>query len=238
MEANTGEIKKKKLAFPKPFAVMMILCLIFSLLSYVIPSSSYQMMEIEYEAADGSIATRSVVDPDTWALAEEDHSVSFMEYLTSFIRGMEAVPDIMFCIFISTAAFYIVNETGAIVAGVGRLIIKLGNKKFIIVPILGTVFTLLGATVGTYEELLCFIPILAPILIGAGYDSLLTVAVVMCSGAAGFAGAAALRAVSAAAGSQSESHCKDKYETNQSFFHMSPPSPHNMRFSLITSCSR
>ncbi len=190
MEANTGgTIKKKKLAFPKPFAVMMILCLIFSLLSYVIPSSSYQMMEIEYEAADGSIATRSVVDPDTWALAEEDHSVSFMEYLTSFIRGMEAVPDIMFCIFISTAAFYIVNETGAIVAGVGRLIIKLGNKKFIIVPILGTVFTLLGATVGTYEELLCFIPILAPILIGAGYDSLLTVAVVMCSGAAGFAGA-------------------------------------------------
>ena len=190
MEANTGgTIKKKKLAFPKPFAVMMILALIFSILSYVIPSSSYQMTTIEYEAADGSMATREVIDPDTWALMEEDHAVSFMEYITSFIRGMEAVPDIMFCIFISTAAFYIVNETGAIVAGVGRLIIKLGNKKFLIIPIIATIFAILGSTVGTYEELLCFIPILAPIFIGAGYDSLITIGVVMCAGAAGFAGA-------------------------------------------------
>ncbi len=70
---------------------MMILALIFSILSYVIPSSSYQMTTIEYEAADGSMATREVIDPDTWALMEEDHAVSFMEYITSFIRGMEAV---------------------------------------------------------------------------------------------------------------------------------------------------
>ena len=95
----------------------------------------------------------------------------------------------MFCIFLSTASFYIVNETGAIVAGVGRLIIKLGNKKFLIIPIIATIFAILGSTVGTYEELLCFIPILAPIFIGAGYDSLITIGVVMCAGAAGFAGA-------------------------------------------------
>ena len=105
------------------------------------------MTTIEYEAADGSMATREVIDPDTWALMEEDHAVSFMEYITSFIRGMEAVPDIMFCIFLSTAAFYIVNETGAIVAGVGRLIIKLGNKKFLIIPIIATIFAILGDSV-------------------------------------------------------------------------------------------
>ena len=190
MDVNAnGKVQKKKIEFPRPFAVMMILVLIFSLLSYVIPSSTYQMVEITYENADGTLSTREVVDPETWALSEEDLNISFMQYLTSFIRGMEAVPDIVFCIFIVTASFYIVNETGAIIAGIGRLIIKLGNKKFLIIPLLATVFATLGSTIGTYEELLCFIPILAPLMIGAGYDSLITVGIVMCSGAAGFAGA-------------------------------------------------
>lgn len=187
--AVNGQVKKKKFEFPRPFAVMMILVLFFSVLSYVIPSSSYDTVEVTYENADGSLSTRSVVDPDTWSLTEENQTISLMQYLTSFIRGAEAVPDIIFCIFIVTASFYIVNETGALIAGIGRLIIKLGNKKFLVIPILATVFAILGSTIGTYEEMLCFIPILCPLFIGAGYDSLITIGVVMCSGAAGFAGA-------------------------------------------------
>ena len=189
MENSAKKAQKKKLEFPRPFAVMMILVLIFSLLSYVIPSSTYGTMEVTYTQADGTEKVRSVVNPDSWSLSEEDLSISFMQYMTSFIRGMEAVPDIIFCIFIAVGCFYLVNETGAIVAGVGRLIVKMGNRKVLIIPILVTVFATLGSTVGTYEEMLCFIPILCPLLIGAGYDSLLVVALVMGSGAAGFAGA-------------------------------------------------
>lgn len=188
LSAKNG-IRKKKLEFPRPFAVMMILVLIFTVLSYVIPSSTYEMMDVTYTAADGTESTRSVVNPDAWSLSEKDLSVSFMQYMTSFIRGMEAVPDIIFCIFIVVGCFYIVSETGAITAGVGRLIMKMGNQKILIIPIMVSVFAILGSSVGVYEEMLCFIPILTPMLIAAGYDSLLTVAIVMCGGAAGFAGA-------------------------------------------------
>ncbi len=189
MEISANKVQKKKLEFPRPFAVMMILVLIFAVLSYVVPSSSYDTMEVSYTQADGTEKVRSVVDPDSWALAEEDLSISFMQFMTSFIRGMEAVPDIIFSIFISVGCFYLVNETGAIVSGIGRLIVRMGNRKVLIIPLLVTVFSVLGSTVGSYEEMLCFIPILCPLFIGAGYDSLLVVAVVMCSGAAGFAGA-------------------------------------------------
>ncbi|MBR4411075.1 MAG: YfcC family protein [Firmicutes bacterium] len=189
MEITAKKAQKKKLEFPRPFAVMMILALIFAILSYVIPSSTYEMTQVTYLQADGTEKVRSVVDASTWKLSEEDLSISFMQYMTSPIRGMEAVPDIIFSIFISVGCFYIVNETGAIVAGVGRLIQKMGDRKVLIVPVLVTIFAILGSTVGTYEEVLCFIPILCPILIGAGYDSLLVVALVMGSGAAGFAGA-------------------------------------------------
>lgn len=189
VSVNNGTAKKKRLEFPRPFAIMMIIVLIFSLLSFVIPSSSYQTMDVTYTMNDGTEKTRSVIDPNTWALSEQDVHVTFMQYWTSFLRGMEAVADIIFCIFITVGCFFIVSETGAMTAGVGRLIKKLGNRKFLIIPILVTIFALLASTCGTYEEMLCFIPILAPLMIGAGYDSLITIGIVMCAGAAGFAGA-------------------------------------------------
>jgi len=190
METSTGQVKrKKKLEFPRPFAIMMLIVLIFSILSYVIPSSTYQTVSVTYTQADGSEKTRSVIDPDSWAISETDQNITLMQYITSFIRGMEAVPDIIFYLFIVVGCFYIVSETGAMTAGIGRLIVKLGKKKILIVPILICVFAFLGSTTGAYEEMLCFIPILAPIMIAAGFDSLLTVGIVMGGGTAGFAGA-------------------------------------------------
>lgn len=189
MEVSSGAKKRKKMEFPRPFAVMMILVLIFAILSYVIPSSAYDTVSVTYTMPDGTEKTRNVVDPDTWHVLEEQKHISFLQYITSFIRGMEAVPDIIFIIFICVGAFYIVGETGAITSGVGRLIMKMGKRKFLVIPILATLFAIMASTVGTYEEMLCFIPILAPIMIGAGYDSLIVIGIVMCGGAAGFAGA-------------------------------------------------
>jgi len=188
MTASNGK-PRRKLEFPRPFAVMMILVLIFAILSYIVPSSSYDTTEVSYTMPDGTEKTRSVVDPDTWHVLEDQHRITFMQYITSFIRGMEAVPDIIFTIFICVGCFYIVGETGAITSGVGRLIMKMGNRRFLVIPLLATLFAIMASTVGTYEEMLCFIPILAPILIGAGYDSLIVIGIVMCGGAAGFAGA-------------------------------------------------
>lgn len=182
-------LAKKKMEFPRPFGVMIILVLIFAILSYVIPSSSYQMTEVSYTLSDGTEKTRSVIDPETWAPAEEDQNISFMQFITSFIRGMEAVPDIIFAIFIVVGCFYIISETGAILAGVGKVIVKLGNRKCLIMPVLAAIFAVFGATTGAYEEMLCFIPMLAPIMIAAGYDSMIVIATVMGGGAAGFAGA-------------------------------------------------
>lgn len=181
--------RKKKLEFPRPFAVMILLVLMFAILSYIIPSSSYEMMDVTYTMSDGTEKTRSVVNPDTWALAEQDSHISFLQFITSFVRGMEEVPDIIFTIFIVIGCFYIINETGAIIAGVGKVIVALGDKKFLIIPLLAAIFAIFGSTTGAYEEMLCFIPMLAPIMIAAGYDSMIVIATVMGGGAAGFAGA-------------------------------------------------
>jgi len=186
MEATASGKQKKKIEFPHVFILMMAITLVFALLSYVIPSSEYQMKDITYTIS-GVEKTRSVVDPNTWALTA-DQNVSLMQYMTSFMRGMEATADIIFYIFIVVGSFYILNETAAVTAGIGKLIKRMGNKTLIIVPVLGAIFGIFGSTAGLFEETLAFIPILLPIFLGMGYDSLLAVAVVIGGAIAGWAG--------------------------------------------------
>ena len=181
---------EKKFKFPEPFVVMIIIVLAISLLSYVIPSSSYEYKDVTYTVDDeGNTKTRSVVDADTWALAEENQVVTPMMFFTSFLRGMEEVSDIIFFVFIAIGSFSVVTESQAVTAGVGRLIVKMGNKKIILIPVLGFIFAFLGATAGLDEEFIAFIPILCPLVIAAGYDSLICIACIMGCTAAGWAGA-------------------------------------------------
>lgn len=188
METTTiSAPEKKRFKMPHVFALMMLLTLFFSLLSYVLPSSTYQFEEVTYEI-NGEEKVRQVVDPDTWAVSEEDVNVTPLQYLTSFMRGCEAVADIIFYLFIVGGAFYIVNETGALAAGMGRLIKKLGKADILFVPILGLVCAILGATAGIFEELVAFVPLLMPIFLAAGYDSLTVVGVVIGCTIAGWAG--------------------------------------------------
>ena len=79
MEATASGKQKKKIEFPHVFILMMAITLVFALLSYVIPSSEYQMMDVTYTIS-GVEKTRSVVDPNTWALTE-DQNVSLMQYM-------------------------------------------------------------------------------------------------------------------------------------------------------------
>ncbi len=64
-EAAAPVKKRRKFVFPQAFAVMMILALIFAVLSYVIPSSTYGMKDVTYVLSDGTEKTRAVVDPTT-----------------------------------------------------------------------------------------------------------------------------------------------------------------------------
>ena len=187
-EAAAPVKKRRKFVFPQAFAVMMILALIFAVLSYVIPSSTYGMKDVTYVLSDGTEKTRAVVDPTTWARSAEDKNVTVMQYLTSFMRGMEQTSDIIFYIFLVVGCFYILNETGALTAGIGRLTKALGKRQILIIPILTVIFAALGSTAGIFEEMLCFIPIFIPIFVSMGYDSLLCVGVVLGGCTAGWAG--------------------------------------------------
>lgn len=171
--------KKKKLAVPHVYILLIGLILICGLLSYIIPAGQYDMT---------MVGTREVVDAATYHTVEAT-PVTLMQFLSAVPRGMTESAQIIFFIFMIGGAFGVLQETRAIEAGIGRLLSILKGKTWVIIPIIIILFSLGGAVFGMSEETIPFIPIFVSLCIAMGYDSITGAAIVLCGSSAGFAGA-------------------------------------------------
>lgn len=171
--------KKKKLAVPHVYILLIGLILICGLLSYIIPAGQYDMT---------MVGTREVVDAATYHTVDAT-PVTLMQLLSAVPRGMTESAQIIFFIFMIGGAFGVLQETRAIEAGIGRLLSILKGKTWVIIPIIIILFSLGGAVFGMSEETIPFIPIFVSLCIAMGYDSITGAAIVLCGSSAGFAGA-------------------------------------------------
>lgn len=171
---------KKKLQVPHVYVLLIGIILLCSILTYLIPAGQYQMMTAE----NG----REVVDPNTFATVAST-PVSLMGFLTAIPRGMIESAQIIFFIFIVGGSFSVLQDTGAIEAGLGRLIKGLSGKEALIIPAVMIAFSLGGSVIGMAEETLPFIPIMVSLAVALGFDSMTGAAMVLCGAGAGFAGA-------------------------------------------------
>ena len=170
---------KRKFEVPHVYILLMGLIFLCSVLSYVIPAGQYDMT---------TVSGREVIDSTTYHEVEST-PVTVMQLLSAVPRGMTESAQIIFFIFIVGGAFAIIQDTGAIEAGIGSLIGKLNGKTLVIIPVILTLFSLGGAVFGMSEETIPFIPIFVSLCIAMGYDSITGAAIVLCGSAAGFAGA-------------------------------------------------
>jgi uncharacterized ion transporter superfamily protein YfcC len=70
-------------------------------------------------------------------------------------------------------------KTGAIQAGIGKLVGRLRGRERLMIPILMTVFAIGGTTYGMAEESLAFYALVITVMIAAGYDALTGAAIVL-----------------------------------------------------------
>ena len=175
-----NEKKKKKFSVPHVYILLFAIILICSILTYIIPAGSYDMMTLE--------SGREVVDSETYHHVEQT-PVTLMQFLSAVPRGMQEVAQIIFFIFIVGGTMAVVTETKAIEAGAGRLIRALKGKSIIIIPIVMIFFSICGSVFGMAEETIPFIPIFVALCIAMGFDSMTGAGIVLCGAGAGFAGA-------------------------------------------------
>jgi uncharacterized ion transporter superfamily protein YfcC len=80
--------------------------------------------------------------------------------------------DVAFFILVIGGFLGITMKTGAIQAGISRLVDRLRGRERWMIPILMTVFAIGGTTYGMAEESLAFYALVITVMIAAGYDAL------------------------------------------------------------------
>ncbi|CAM3542451.1 putative basic amino acid antiporter YfcC [Parendozoicomonas haliclonae] len=189
-----------KWEMPDTLLLIFFIGLIAAVLTYVIPSGSFQTDTIKY-MVDGAEKSRTVIDPDsfTYALTEAGDKIfgsvklfdasgglGLMNFPFQGLVSGSAVSVIVFMLLIG-GAFGIVTQTGSIDRGIHRLIERTQGNERLFIPILFFFFSLGGAVFGMGEEAIAFALIIAPMMVRMGYDAITTVMVTYVATQVGFA---------------------------------------------------
>ena len=178
---ETEQKKKKfKLMIPDVLILLMARSFVAMLLTWIVPAGVYDRFINEMG--------REVVDPNTFHNVEAAPQGLFA-FFKAFHTGLSDNAGIIFFLFIVGGSFNVVQETGAIEAGLCKVTRVMAGKERLIIPVIMFVFALCGATIGMAEEALPFIPIMVTLAISMGFDSMTGAAMVLVGCSAGFAGA-------------------------------------------------
>ncbi|MBP1634157.1 MAG: C4-dicarboxylate transporter permease [Acidobacteria bacterium] len=164
-----------------PLVVLFFLCVVFSLLTFVIPGGAFDRRTLEVMGH-----ARSIVVPGSFHYVPAIPQ-GFPQLWTVFMRGALEGADRSFVIMLSAGAMTAVIATGAIDAGIHLLVRRTGRWGIAFIPIIIFALGTCGATFGMYEEAIPFILVIAPLMLTMGFDSMSAVFVMYWSIAVGFA---------------------------------------------------
>ena len=173
------EKKKKGLKSPNVYTLLLIIILICAILTWIVPAGQYDMITND--------SGREVVDPTTFHYVDRT-PVGVMGFLASIFNGMINGAEIIFLVFVTGAALGVIFAAGAFDAAIVRIALAMNGKEKALIPVMMLVFCFMGATMGSAEDLIVYIPILVAMCLAVGFDSITAVAVVLVGAGAGFAG--------------------------------------------------
>lgn len=167
---------------PDVFVIVFSLVLLAAVATWVLPGGRYERRR---EEVGGSV--REVAVPGSFQVQPANPQT--VEVFIAPIKGFLRLGDIIAFIFLVGGSFYILNETGAIAAGIRQLVAKLKGREYLVIPIVMTFFSFFGAAFGMCEEAMPFVLIFVPLALALGYDSIVGVCLSFLAAGVGFAGA-------------------------------------------------
>ncbi|KJF86037.1 YfcC family protein [Photobacterium phosphoreum] len=168
----------KTLKFPSAYTILMLLTVLMAALTWLIPAGQYQMVNNE---------TLGKMVPLVGSYQTvEANPQGFLDILMAPIQGfydpanyMARAVDVALFVLVIGGYLAVVTQTGAIDAGIAKIMVYLKGKERWMIPILMGLFALGGTVYGMAEETIPFYALLIPVMIAAGYDSVVGVAIIM-----------------------------------------------------------
>lgn len=165
----------RQLKMPSAYTILLILVIFVAGLTWIMPAGQYQLLP-DGEPIAGTYRTVARNGQGLIDIARAP--------LEGFLEAIEIA------VFILTVGGFlgVMTKTGAIDAGIGAIVETLKEKSLILIPILMAFFSLGGTTFGMAEETIAFYPLLIPVLVASGYDSLTAISVILLGAGAGVIG--------------------------------------------------
>ena len=179
---------KGKFQVPHTYTIIFVLMIIVAVMTWIIPSGAFETTEVDGREVTvaGTYQEVDKVSVDAETGEETDLRQGPDAVLEAPIEGIQAAAEVVAFVFIVGGAFQIIAATGAIDAGMRRVVKRFKSKDILVIPIAMLLFALGGSTFGMAEETLPFFAIFVPIMIAMGFDSLTAIMVVFIGAKAGY----------------------------------------------------
>lgn len=178
----------KQFKVPHVYAIIFALMVIFAVLTWIVPSGSYQRQEVNGRevtvAGTYEQSEKTYIDEETGN--EVDLRQGVFDVLQAPTRGIQEAIEVVAFILIVGGSFQVITKTGAITSGMGRVVRRFKNKDILIIPIAMVLFALGGTSFGMAEETLPFFAIFMPIMMAMGFDSMTAFMVVFVGARTGY----------------------------------------------------
>ena len=161
-----------KIKVPNTYVIIFALLVLCAVATWWVPGGQY------VKAEDGTLSYEAVESvPQTW------------QVFTAVYHGFVRQAGIIIFILVVGGAFWLLNATGAVSAGIGRFVTRLGKRDKWVLVALTLLFSLGGAVFGMSEETIPFVGMVVPLMLSMGYDAFMGMLIVYVASNVGFSSA-------------------------------------------------
>ncbi|WP_047864259.1 YfcC family protein [Rubrobacter aplysinae] len=169
--------ERRNWQLPHIYVILFLLMTVAAIATYFVPAGTYDRVP----GPEG----RETVDPESYQRVEQNPT-GIQDYILAIPEGLIDAAEVVFFTFIIGGMFMVLRRTGIIELGVEKLTRVFADRSIILIPVLVTVFAVIATLIGTPELSLVYIPVLLPLLIALGYDSITAAAIALIGTATGF----------------------------------------------------
>ena len=168
--------KKKHIEINPFFLLFLVIIAVFAASFFIAPGT------FNRHVVDG----RNLVIPGSFHTISRD-ALSFFDIFRAVPNGLIGAGSIVFLVLIVGGAVEVFNRTGAIPAGVSRLVkaSETYHSSFVLI-LLFSIFAVLGGFLGWIEASIPFVPLVIPIVLALGFDAMTAVGIVILGSMVGF----------------------------------------------------
>jgi uncharacterized ion transporter superfamily protein YfcC len=183
--AAAGESEKSRFTLPSAYTILFVLIVLAAIATWIIPAGTYDLNDAgepkpgtyhEIDSKPSRIIVDSLTAPINGLYGIENAKGNINYYNKGTLFG---AIDIALFIIVIGGFLGVTMKSGAIQAGIGKLVERMKGRERWMIPVLMCVFALGGTSYGMAEESLAFYALVIPVMIAAGYDSLVGAAVLL-----------------------------------------------------------